>query len=258
MKKFLAFLISALIPIAAVAVGISMLLSDIQPTASFLITFFLIPAFCIGLIALVIFKFKNAFAKIVMVIVILAFFVISSVETYIFGRFEAFRQFENEEAAAPFYTQFCEGYSTMPTLIELGDYSEVEYYYYFSQTLSIFTYDAFTLIAHYDAESYEAEKRALDENYFFQEGEMIGYDNNNCLPTAQIGDYNFRALDTTGEHYPDYEIDHPKKLVLISTNDAERTISYTAFFDGDLDYILSLEEFLLTDCGWKYIIDKKK
>ncbi len=258
MKKFLAFLIAALIPIAAVALGVFGLSANALPTTSFLITFILLPVLFIGLIALVIFKFKNAFIKVLTVMILLALFVVSLVGTYIVGRFEVFRQFENEEAAAPFYTQFCEGYSTMPTLIELGDYSEVEYYYYFSQTLSIFTCDAFTLIAHYDAESYEAEKRALEENYFFQEGEMIGYDNNNCLPTAQIGDYNFRALDTTGEHYPDYEIDHPKKLVIISTNDVDQTISYTAFYDDDLDYILSLEEFLLTDCGWKYIIDKKK
>ena len=73
-----------------------------------------------------------------------------------------------------------------------------------------------------------------------------------CNPFAKINDYSFRVLDINEEY--SLEIDYPKRLVFIATNDQDNSISYTAFYDDDLDYIESLEEFLLNDCGWKYII----
>lgn len=256
MKKFLAFLIAALIPIAAIVLGVLAIFANTMPTISFFITFVILPAFCISLLALIIFKLRNVFLKILATAVVLVLFVAFWFKSYLLGYFEIFRKFDNEKTATSYYTQFCESYSTLPTLNELGNYSEVEYYCYSSQS-GIFTCDAFTLIVHYNAENYENEKEILNENYFFQYGEMIGYNNQNCLPTAQIEDYNFRALDTTGEHYPENEIEHPKKLVIISTNDVDKTISYTAFYNNDLDYILSLEELLLKNCGWKYIVKQK-
>ncbi|MBQ9085400.1 MAG: hypothetical protein IJY24_07090, partial [Clostridia bacterium] len=73
-----------------------------------------------------------------------------------------------------------------------------------------------------------------------------------CNPFAKINDYSFRVLDINEEY--GLEIDYPKRLVIIVTNDQDNSISYTAFYDDDLDYIESLEEFLLNDCGWKHII----
>ncbi|MBQ4120656.1 MAG: hypothetical protein IJD35_01440, partial [Clostridia bacterium] len=63
--------------------------------------------------------------------------------------------------------------------------------------------------------------------------------------------YSFRTLDVN--EYGS-EIQYPQRMVFIATNDQSNSIAYTAFYNNDLDYIESLEAFLLRDCGWKHII----
>ena len=46
---------------------------------------------------------------------------------------------------------------------------------------------------------------------------------------------------------------YPKSMVLIGTNDETHEIVWSYYDDDDLDWIPDPQEFLLEDCGWKYI-----
>lgn len=80
---------------------------------------------------------------------------------------------------------------------------------------------------------------------------MIAYEYP-CEPFAEIHGYSFRVLDISDTYGT--EIRYPAKMIFIATNDQSNSISYTAFYDDDIDYIESLEAFLLSDCGWKHIV----
>ena len=133
----------------------------------------------------------------------------------------------------------------MPSLSEVGQATHMAYYDYFSQQMGIFTCDADHLICQYDTEEYIAQKARLDEKYAFQINVMSesGYD---CEPAVELDGYHFRTLSIEDFMYP-------KRLMFVATNDETKEIIYLSFYDDDLDYIISLEEFLLDDCGWKHI-----
>ena len=65
---------------------------------------------------------------------------------------------------------------------------------------------------------------------------------------TNVDGYSFRVL-SSGE----YEMDYPKEVVLIATNDETKEIAYLSYDDQDIDYIDSLDEFILDDCGWEHI-----
>ena len=50
-----------------------------------------------------------------------------------------------------------------------------------------------------------------------------------------------------------YRLMYPKSMVLIGTNDETHEIVWSYYDDDDLDWIPDPQEFLLEDCGWKYI-----
>jgi hypothetical protein len=67
-----------------------------------------------------------------------------------------------------------------------------------------------------------------------------------CEPVVELDGYTFRTLSLEDFNYP-------KRLMFVATNDDTKQIVYLSFYDDDLDYIVSLEEFLMDDCGWKHI-----
>ena len=67
-----------------------------------------------------------------------------------------------------------------------------------------------------------------------------------CDPTVELDGYFFRTLSIE-------EFNYPKRLMFVATNDETNEIVYLSFYDDDLDYIVSLGDFLSDDCGWKHI-----
>ena len=168
----------------------------------------------------------------------------------LFGTFEMLTHKIDGEISES-YNDVCKAFGSMPLLDELGNYTTAEHYDYFSSTFLIFTCDADTLIVYYNEAEYQEQKALLDTKYVFQETEMIEHERA-CTPYAEISDYSFRTLSIDQKNGE--EINYPQKLVFIATNDMEHSIAYTAFYDDDIDYIESLAEFLLKNCGWKHII----
>lgn len=249
-KRVIIFFITAILPILSIALGCFLLVGGMLCNTSFLITYIAIPIISIALLALLMFSNRGVVLKIILTIFILLAFIFSFVATRLFGTFEML-SYNSENEIGDSYVEVCEYFDSMPTLDELGDYEKVKHYDYFSTVLLIFNTDADTLVVQYDSDEYQKQKALLDSKYVFQE-EILVSSVYTCQPSFTIGDYSFRAL-SIDEQYS-YNLDYPKRMVFIATNDQDNSISYTAFYDDDLDYIESLEEFLLNDCGWKHII----
>ena len=249
-KRVIIFFITAILPILSIALGCLLLFADTLFNTSFLITYIAIPIISIALLALLMFSNRGVVLKIILTIFILLAFIFSFVATRLFGTFEML-SYNSENEIGDSYAEVCEYFDSMPTLDELGDYEKVKHYDYFSSTLGIFTCDADTLIVYYNSDEYQKQKALLDNKYVFQEAGMTA-SKYTCMPSAKIGSYSFRTLNI--KEY-NSEIDYPKKMVFIATNEQDCSISYTAFYDDDIDYIESLENFLLNDCGWKHIVE---
>lgn len=246
--KVLAWSASILLPVLAVSLGCSLLFFGTIFNIAFAVTFLLIPVISIALLALILFSKKKAFSKVVRIIFVLVVFAVSFLLSRMVGTFEIMHE-QNTEIEKS-YTEVCEDFAPMPTLEELGHYTRVEHYDYVSTTFGIFTSEADTLIVHYDSADYQEQKAFLDNKYAFQKEDMTALEYA-CVPSATINGYSFRVLDI--DEYGS-EIQYPKQMVFIATNDQSHSIAYTAFCDDDLDYIESLEDFLLNVCGWKHII----
>lgn len=249
-KRLIACFISMLLPVLAMALGCFLLLADTLFNLAFAITYLIIPMAFIGFFALIIFSSEKKLGKIILIFFVLGAFVVSFFVSSLFGTFEQFSYYKNEEIGKH-YTQVCTEFDLMPTMQEIGDYVQIEHYDYFSQSGLIFTCDADTLIVSYTDEEYQKQKALLDDRYVFQEEPVTALDYT-CTPYAEIQNYFFRMLCIEDES--SMKINYPKKIIFIATNDQQRSIAYTAFYDDDLDYIQSLESFLLKDCGWKHIV----
>jgi hypothetical protein len=72
-----------------------------------------------------------------------------------------------------------------------------------------------------------------------------------------FGNYEMLSIyenDQIDHHYTQIEeFNYPKRLMFVATNDETNEIVYLSFYDDDLDYIVSLGDFLIDDCGWKHI-----
>ncbi|MBP3392160.1 MAG: hypothetical protein J6L76_05155 [Clostridia bacterium] len=248
-KRLIACFISMLLPVLAMALRCFLLFADTIFNLAFAITYLIIPVAFIGFFALIIFSSEKKFGKIILIFFVLGAFVVSFFISSFIGTFEQFSYYKNEKIGKH-YTQVCADFDLMPTLKEIGNYVQIEHYDYFSQSGLIFTCDADTLIVSYTDEEYQKQKALLDDRYVFQE-EPVSSDYT-WEPYAEIQNYAFRMLCIEDES--SMKINYPKKIIFIATNDQQRSIAYTAFYDDDLDHIQSLEPFLLKECGWKHIV----
>ena len=232
--RIVAYVLSCLLPVAAIAFGIFLLMKDTLFNITFFIGFILLPiSTMVGLFFLVFSKIK-LIGKIALVLASLFTFLFCFNIVPNFGKMETLSHYENEEVADYQYAEVVARYDEMPELSEVGEPKKIEYYDYFSSAAIFFNCYTDTLICQYDADEYVTQKALLKEKYVFQAENG----------TAKIEDYTFRIVEA--ENYP-------KELLFIATNDQTCEIVYMAFYDDELDYILSLPRFIYEDCGWKYI-----
>lgn len=99
------------------------------------------------------------------------------------------------------------------------------------------------MVCKYSEDEYLQKKSSLDEKYVFEID-----DRTNKEQITEIDGYYFRMLSIA-----EYEMNYPKEVVLIATNDKTREIVYISYLDWDIDTISSLDEFILNNCGWEHI-----
>ncbi len=243
--KILAFSLLCLLPVALMILGARQLLfSSRLFNLTFALSFIVLPVFTILLFALVLYLVNKRFARIILNTLVFILFVVLFFTISAFGLTERLYLYENEQVKSH-YTQ---NVLCMPALSEFSNTEKLEFYNYTSYGLfGIIDYDTDTLICKYSEDEYLTHKKLLDKKYIYQNNLLDDseYSNN---PVAKINGYVFRALSSD-----EYELTYPKEIVFTATNDEENEILYMYFYDIELDYIESLEEFILNDCGFKYV-----
>lgn len=238
----LAFL--CILPVIAIIKGIGLVVKNgMILTSSFIFTFFALPLIAILLFFIILVKVKKTWAKVVMCIVVLLASLFCFVGFCGFQKYEIVNHYENEEVQVHYAENSNE---LMPRLSELSNPQKVDYYHYEGEGF-IFLWQSDSLICKYSDEEYLEQKASLEEKYVFQT-DVIKWDEHICEPTIEIDGYSFRMLSRN-----EYEMDYPKDVVFIATNDETREIVYVCYNDQDRDYIESVEEFILDECGWKHI-----
>lgn len=233
----------SILPVMAIIKGIGLVKDGLLLTNSIIFTFFALPIIAVLLFVIILVKIKKTWAKVVMCIVVLIASLFCFVGFCGFQEYESIKCYENEELQE----QYAENTNAfMPALTEISKPEKLEYYHY-EGSGAIFQWKSQSLICKYSDEEYLQQKASLEEKYVFQT-EIIKRDEYICESTIEIDGYSFRMLSRT-----EYEMDYPKDVVLIATNDATREIVYLSFYDQDLDYIDSLEGFILDNCGWEHI-----
>lgn len=235
----------ALLPMVAILLGIVMLANDVMLTTGIAIVYFLAPLIAAGLLACCIFSNCITWKKSVLSGVILMLSLLVFLFSVTLVGWTQVKRYEEDDAVQQ-YSRLESESGLMPVFAQLGQPANVEYYRSFSYAF-IFFWEADGLICSYTQEDYEIQKARLDTAYTFQT-ETITDDHSSYEPVVNIDGYQFRMLSCK-----EYGLFYPKNIVLIGCSDETNEIVYLEFYDSDLDYITSLEDFIRNECGWKYI-----
>ena len=246
--RIIAYVITCLLPLFVIGIGIILVLNKWLLGTSICFIFIIFPLIVSALLFPVIFSKISVVFKVVLCIGILIIFSFLTLVGSIFGSFEQLLHYENPQTIPQLETE---------TYNELWHFTqdfqqpeEIDYFYYFSSKLAIFTNDVHIMICQYNETDYKSQKELIENKYIFQTEPMNSYEYA-CEPTASIDGYIFKSLsidDANG-----YDINYPKDVLLIATNDETQEIVYLSAYDDDIDYIDSLVDFINNDCGWKHM-----
>lgn len=239
-SRLIGFCCCVLLPMVAIALGILMLVNDVMLNIGVTIVYFLTPLIAAGLLACCIFSNCKTWKKSVLSSVILLLFLITFFFSSLLVGWTQVKRYEGNAAAQRYSLLESE---LLPDLTELGKPTHMEYYRLFSYYF-IFSCEADGLICSYNQEDYAIQKAKLDTTYIFQAEKT----EDNFDPMVEIDGYQFRMLSSK-----EYDLYYPKKMILVGCSDDTNEIVYLEFYDIDLDYITSLKDFIMDECGWKYI-----
>ena len=240
--RVIGFISCALLPLTAMVFGILLLVKDVLLNVGIAVVYFLIPLLVAGLLAWCIFFDRKTWKKFVLSGVILVLFLITLFFSSLIVGWTQLKRYEEDEAVQQYSNSVSES-KLMPEISELGNPEKIEYYNLFSAFV-IFTYETDGLICTYTQEEYAIQKARLDTTYSFQTEKTA----DDILPAVEIDGYQFWLLSNN-----EYDLYYPKEVVLVGYSDDANEIVYIEFYDIDLDYITSLEEFIEDYCGWKYM-----
>lgn len=245
--RVICFVCCALLPAIGTVLGIWILINGVLLNVGFAITYFALPMIALGLLAWCVFSGSKAWKKVILSGVILVLFVISYFWFSVFTSYVQIKHYDGADVEQR-YAEIKNKNTLMPDLSGIGESVDIECH---NVWIEFFMFAAETdyLICHYTPEEYQAQKAALETKYIFQT-EFITESDVRCEPSTDVDGYQFRLLSV--EEYKG-TIHYPKELVLIGYSDVACKIVYAAFIDLDLDYIRSLKDFVLDDCGWKYL-----
>lgn len=253
-KRLIALLVAWILPGAPFLYGCYLVLQGEAVQISVIVVLILIPLAFMLWIGHIIVSEESVFEKTVLTgLLWIAFFWIFMVSSMFVTFYTHIHRTEPELPAS--YTEARERFPALPEPEALAGFEKVMHYNYHLQQTVLFASNADTFIFYYEAGQYERQKAQLDARYTFRQEPFIACDIP-CNASAQLGHYSFRLVDDAGAYSS--QIDFPHKLIIVATNDRERAIAYTAFYDQDLDYVESLESFLMEYCGWKKIISLRQ
>ena len=124
----------------------------------------------------------------------------------------------------------------MPSLEDLPEYEKIEYKDTYKSIL-FFESHSVALIVEYDDNTFESEKKKLDEKYtFLNEKIKSDFDKNKYyIPEYEfsIESYTFRVVDKNNTSNTKF----PKSFGMVGISEEKKSIAYLYFYDEDLDYI---------------------
>ena len=218
------------------------------PTLSFILVNLLLPALTIVALHKVIRQNEYAADRWVFTFLTLAGALILSMCLIFQGHF-SLHDHAKGQAALDLYEDDIGHYELMPESTDLGNPEQIEYHYFFNLYGIFFDSDCYTLICSYAPDDYAAMTAELEDRYTFHT-EPLDAGETDLPPLYTLDGYEFRFLEM---HTDTYHLMYPKTMILIGTNDETHEIVWSCYDDDDLDYIPDPEDFLLEDCGWKFI-----
>ena len=247
--RIIAFCFASLLPFAVFGFGILLLFGSICVNFPFVLCYLMLPLGCIAALFFLIFSKFGSGAKVKFSFVLLLAFVFLFLFMIMTLKFELLERYTGDKMSVR-YTKHIESFEGMPQLSEVGDPESAEYYDYFSQMGAIFTCDADYLVCRYNMQDYNIQKALVEEQYVFQK-EMLSALGYAIEPEISMDGYDFRLLSE--DTALGYDMDYPKRLIFIATNDDTCEVIYMSFYDDDLDLIESLEKFINKNCGWRWV-----
>ena len=243
------FCAAALLPALWLLCGLFIwIMGGSVPTMSFILTYLLLPAAALLLLRRTIRSNKHAAWKWVLSIVILCLSILLDIMLMGAGHFSIYDHADGDKALE-MYESDIGHYELMPEATDLGNPEQIEYHYFYNQIATFFDSDCYTLICTYSPEDYATMTAELEDRYTFHT-EPLDAGETDLPPLYTLDGYEFRFLDMASDTY---HLMYPKTMILIGTNEETHEIVWSCYDDDDLDYIPDPEEFLLEDCGWKFI-----
>lgn len=241
--------IAGLIPAIWLLLGLYIWIpGDAVLTFPFILTYLLLPTVALILLWRTIRGKKHTAWKWILSILILCLSVFIGVTLMAVGHFSLYDHAEGQKALDK-YEEDIGHYDLMPEAADLGAPEKIEYHYFYNQWVTFFDSNCYTLICTYSPGDYASMTAQLDSRYTFHT-EPLDAGDTELPPLYTLEGYQFRFLEMDTETY---DLWYPKYMILVGTNDETHEIVWSYYDDDDLDYIPDPEDFLLDDCGWKFI-----
>lgn len=248
--QWLGLIAAGLIPGVWLILGLILwLLGASVPTFSYVFTYLLLPATVLVLLWRIVRKGWNPGWRAFACIALLIGAVWLTTKCMAVGHFSIYDHAEGEDGLAMYERDIGASNPLLPEVVDLGAPEQIEYHYFYNQWVTFFRSDCYTLICTYSPEDYAAMTGALESQYVFHSAPLYAGETT-LEPLYELDGYRFRFLQMDGEAY---DLRFPKDMVLVGTNDETREIVWSYYYDDDLDSIDKPKDFLLEDCGWKYI-----
>lgn len=240
---------AGLIPLLWLLMSLILLISGVSVlTLSFAVTYLALPALCLLGLWLTIRSGWKSGVKWVLSFLILVITVLLTMLGMFSGHFSIYDHAEGEDAISMYEEDIGSSNDLMPETADLGEPEHIEYHYFYNQ-IAIFDSDCYTLICTYTPDNYAAMSAQLDTRYTFHTAPLLAGDAE-IPPLYTLDGYEFLFLEMGTDTYP---LTFPHYMILVGTNDETYEIVWSYYDDDDLDYIPAPVEFLLEDCGWKFI-----
>lgn len=240
---------AGIIPGLYFLMSLCMLLGGAVLTLSFVLSHLLLPVLCLLLLWLTIRSGKKTGTKWGLSLLILGLSAFLFIQLMFWGHFSIYDHADGQKGLDLYEEDIGQVCVLMPEPADLGEPEKMEYHYFYNQIATIFDSDCYTLICAYSPGDYAAQTEALDIRCTFHT-EPLDAGDTDLPPLYTLEGYEFRFLEMDSDTY---RLSYPKYMILVGTNDETHEIVWSLYSDDDLDYIPDPEEFLLEDCGWKFI-----
>ena len=225
------------------------LLGDSVLSSAYVMSYFVLPALTLAVLPPIICQSEDRSDRVIFTTIVLAgFFIMTMIFRYE-GRFPTYAAYSGQEGLSRYESYVGTYVDPLPELEDLGQPADVEFHYFANRSAALLGSDCSTLICTYSPDDYATMTAELEDRYTFHT-EPLDAGETDLPPLYTLDGYEFRFLEM---HMDTYHLMYPKTMILIGTNDETHEIVWSCYDDDDLDYIPDPVDFLLEDCGWKYI-----